>query len=314
MFSPITEYQKILRMDELIREGTFPSVEKLQEELEVNRRTIFRYRRLLIEDFNAPIEFDKNRNGYFYSVPSFSVNDISLNEDESFALQICKRISTMMFSGSVLYKNFQKGIESLSKRSSIVDREKGRAKSDRVQFAFDYQNMIFSQQKRQKNFEETLFSALENGQILKMNYKYSKTENDGETKIITEEIKVLPLMIVMHGLNWCVLVLKDSTFKNDFSDLDLDLNSFRILQIQKINSILETNIFVKNEISTQSSSMTETANTKGDIFNSGLSFNFKLTFPKIKNSPLRISLTANLDEDNEYYLEENEFRNAVEQD
>lgn len=50
-----------------IQRGSFPNVERLANLLEVNRRTVYRYLEMLKDDFGAPIAFDRQRGGYFFT-------------------------------------------------------------------------------------------------------------------------------------------------------------------------------------------------------------------------------------------------------
>lgn len=310
MDSPINEYLRLLKMDEMIRKGDFPSVEKIEKELEVNERTVFRYRNILIEEFNAPLKYDKKKKGYYYSIANFSINDITLNESESFALQICERFSNMIFSGSELFQNLKIGLESLKNRANLVDKNKGKETADRIQFAFDYENMTFLRQRRQSNFENLLINAIKNGQLLKFNYQYLKENENSE--VIREEIKAMPILMVMHELRWCILLILDSAFLNNFTNIELKKEHFRIIEVNNILSInpLKTEnakeIFFENTISTTGNSITETSFTKNNFQKSGLYFRFSISFSSIPIS-YKIFLTANLKENDEYEIDEEDF-------
>jgi len=79
---------RIFQIDEKIRSGTFPNSITLAEFLEVNSRTILRDLDYMRYYLDAPIEYDYNRKGYYYSEPNFYVKSIILTEGELFAVTL----------------------------------------------------------------------------------------------------------------------------------------------------------------------------------------------------------------------------------
>lgn len=58
---------RIIQIDEDIRSGMYPSVSYLMEKHGVSRRTILRDIEFLRERYNAPVEADRTRKGYYYT-------------------------------------------------------------------------------------------------------------------------------------------------------------------------------------------------------------------------------------------------------
>jgi predicted DNA-binding transcriptional regulator YafY len=52
-----------------IQKGAFPNAERLAALLEVSKRTVYRYLELLRDDFGAPLAFDRERGGYWFTEP-----------------------------------------------------------------------------------------------------------------------------------------------------------------------------------------------------------------------------------------------------
>ena len=61
------ELLRLHRIDNIIREGEYPSAKKLAEELEVSVRTINRDLDFLRDQYMAPLEYDPQKRGWFYT-------------------------------------------------------------------------------------------------------------------------------------------------------------------------------------------------------------------------------------------------------
>ena len=83
---------RILMIDEAIRSGFFPSIGKLAAKAEVTRRTIERDIEYLRDMYQAPIEYDSVKRGYFYSEPNFFIKSVMLTEGELFSIAIFDRL------------------------------------------------------------------------------------------------------------------------------------------------------------------------------------------------------------------------------
>ena len=64
---------RLLQLEKAIQTIPYPSVERLMKELEVSRRTILRDIDELKIYYNAPIEYDRSRKGYYYTDETFFV-------------------------------------------------------------------------------------------------------------------------------------------------------------------------------------------------------------------------------------------------
>jgi predicted DNA-binding transcriptional regulator YafY len=79
-------------IDEAIRSGAFPSISKLAKKAEVTERTIERDIEYLRDMYEAPIEYDRTRKGYYYSEPNFFIKSIVLTEGELFSIALFDRL------------------------------------------------------------------------------------------------------------------------------------------------------------------------------------------------------------------------------
>ena len=67
-----TQYKRLLELDKKIRAGEFPNRSTFSQEWEVSIKTVGRDIEYMRDQLNAPIEFDKQKNGYFYTDLSWS--------------------------------------------------------------------------------------------------------------------------------------------------------------------------------------------------------------------------------------------------
>lgn len=114
--------RRIRAIDIEIRSGTYPNTNDLAKKLEVGVRTISRDIEEMKLFYNAPIAFDRAKNGYYYTEDSFYIKDISLSEGELFSVALFERLLSG-YRNTPLEKHlrsvFRKIAESLSERATI---------------------------------------------------------------------------------------------------------------------------------------------------------------------------------------------------
>ena len=81
-----TKPLRLFKIEQAIQNLSYPSVARLEKELEVSRRTILRDIEELKLYYNAPIEYDRLRKGYYYSDNTYFVKNMMLTESEVFAI------------------------------------------------------------------------------------------------------------------------------------------------------------------------------------------------------------------------------------
>ena len=69
---------RIIQIDEDIRSGIYPGIQFLMEKYGVSRRTILRDIEFLRDRYQAPIECDRTRKGYYYTDPTFAIKNVLL--------------------------------------------------------------------------------------------------------------------------------------------------------------------------------------------------------------------------------------------
>lgn len=81
-----TQSERQIYIDQQIRKGTCPSAADLAARFECSERTIKRDIEFLRDRLNAPIQWNRSRNGYFYSEPTWGIRSLILSERELSAL------------------------------------------------------------------------------------------------------------------------------------------------------------------------------------------------------------------------------------
>ena len=78
----------IMKIDQSIINGEYPNVRKLNKKYgwSFSRSTIGRYIEILKNDYDAPIDYDFQKNGYYYTDPTFYLQRVMLNEGELLTL------------------------------------------------------------------------------------------------------------------------------------------------------------------------------------------------------------------------------------
>jgi len=77
---------RIIQIDKWIRSGAYPSVEQMMDEYGVSRRTILRDIEFLRDRYDAPVVADRTRKGYFYTDPTFMIQNVLLTEGDLFTV------------------------------------------------------------------------------------------------------------------------------------------------------------------------------------------------------------------------------------
>ena len=105
---------RIIQIDEEIRSGSYPNGTTLAKKFEVSRATIMRDIEFLRDRYNAPLEFDQSKNGYYYTDSTYFIQSVMLSEGELFT------VSTIMplleqYKNTPLEESFKKIMEKMTK-------------------------------------------------------------------------------------------------------------------------------------------------------------------------------------------------------
>jgi predicted DNA-binding transcriptional regulator YafY len=79
------QLERIFYIDASIRAGRYPNANQLAEELDVSKRVIFNDREFMINRLGAPIEFDWDRGGWWYTDTTWVLPNMMITEGELLA-------------------------------------------------------------------------------------------------------------------------------------------------------------------------------------------------------------------------------------
>ena len=80
-----SQFDRLLIIDNLLRNKKYPTTKELVEKLELSERQVQRLIKMMIDKFNAPIVKDGHENGLCYGLEGFSITNISCNAKVSFS-------------------------------------------------------------------------------------------------------------------------------------------------------------------------------------------------------------------------------------
>ncbi|MDB6018926.1 MAG: Helix-turn-helix, type 11 domain protein [Pedosphaera sp.] len=80
-----------MRIHSAIQSGKYPNASKLAREMEVSTKSIHRDLEFMRDRLNLPLEYDRNRFGYFYTQEVSSFPTLQVSEGELFALLVAEK-------------------------------------------------------------------------------------------------------------------------------------------------------------------------------------------------------------------------------
>lgn len=114
--------ERILRIHELVSQGSFPNAGTIATRLEVNRKTIQRDIRFMREEMEMPIEYDERRHGYHYTRPVHEFPFLKTTAEDLVGLILARNALQPMRGSEMeatLRSSFQRLQASLSDRVTI---------------------------------------------------------------------------------------------------------------------------------------------------------------------------------------------------
>ena len=205
---------RLLQIDEEIRSGKFPNATSLSKKIEVSSRTIQRDIEYMRDMYNAPIEFDTYKNGYYYTEENFYIKSVPLSEGELFSVALFDQLLEQ-------YRNtpLENDLRSVFKKIEMSLPNKITLDSSFLQnqttFIPDQMGII-----NPENFSK-VFSALKNRHVLDFEYRPLQ-----KTTWMTRRIN--PLHAVCQKGNWYVM-----GFCHDKKDI-------RVFNFSRIQNVTES--------------------------------------------------------------------------
>jgi predicted DNA-binding transcriptional regulator YafY len=109
------QLERIFEIDRQIRAGLYPKAEDIAQKLECSRRTIFEDKRFMVDRLGAPIEFDREQGGWYYTDPGWELPSISVDEGELLAFLLSIEVAQRHL-GTALESSLRSAIDKISKR------------------------------------------------------------------------------------------------------------------------------------------------------------------------------------------------------
>lgn len=144
-------------------------------------------------EHDAPIKFSKKNNGYYYSDPEFSINDVPLNEDDLQAIKFAAK-TLLQFRDVQMFKQFGSAIDKIVDRVAISEGANEEEVSQFVQFET-------SVSVGGGEYLTVLLNAIQKGVAVYFDYENFQS---GEVK----PRKVSPLLLKEYRNRW-YLISKD---------------------------------------------------------------------------------------------------------
>lgn len=115
--------KRIAVIDREIGEKRFPNKDRLASRLSVSTKTIQRDLDFMKYEYDAPIGFDKQRKGFYYTNPDFRLNPLQINASDFLAVAVTEKVleqyKNTPYSG--YFKNFYEKISNLFDGKLSVD-------------------------------------------------------------------------------------------------------------------------------------------------------------------------------------------------
>ena len=108
------QLERIFEIDRQIRAGAYPNAEKLAECLEVSRRVIFKDREFMLYRLGAPIEYDREKGGWYYTNEAWTLPNIMVSEGELLAFFLSVEVARK-YIGTALEGALRSAVEKFSR-------------------------------------------------------------------------------------------------------------------------------------------------------------------------------------------------------
>jgi len=106
--------ERILHIDRLLREQAYPSRRRIAEAFEVSVKTVERDLDYMRDRLGAPLEYDRQKRGYYYEEQGFYLPALYMREGDALALFLSHHVASA-WRGTPLAESAQKAWEQLSR-------------------------------------------------------------------------------------------------------------------------------------------------------------------------------------------------------
>ncbi len=209
---------RIIQIDEDIRSGIYPGIQFLMEKHGVSRRTILRDIEFLRDRYQAPIECDRRRKGYYYTDPTFAIKNVLLSEGDLFTVSTVMHLMEQ-YKNTPLENQFRHMMGKISELlPNQVSVDSGFLNKD-ISFISDPLPSI------EEGVFENIFEAIKTKQVLNFDYR-SVASAEYKSRVLN------PYHVLCQKGNWYV-------FGFDQRALPSQSSGRAFASLQKANSLQE---------------------------------------------------------------------------
>lgn len=108
-----SQYRRLVALDKLIRDRRFPNCLTFASDYEVSQKTVQRDVDYLRDQMGAPIEYDRERKGFHYTDPTWSLSTLPLTEGELLTVLLASRVAEQ-YRGSPVARSLHSVFKRLS--------------------------------------------------------------------------------------------------------------------------------------------------------------------------------------------------------
>ncbi len=107
------QLERIFEIDRRIRAGEYPNAAGIAEKLEVSKRVIYTDRAFMLDRLGAPLEYDREKGGWYYTEHTWVLPNIMVTEGELLAFFLSIEIARH-YLGTALESALRKAVEKIS--------------------------------------------------------------------------------------------------------------------------------------------------------------------------------------------------------
>ena len=130
----VPQFKRILYIHQQISDGKFPNCKSLADDLECSEMTIYRDKELLINQFNADIEFDYYKKGFYYSSP-FTLPLLETFTEKEIGVLATAKILLSHYKNTPIYEKAEQLINNICAYGDVCKYEKNFSFLNRIAVA-----------------------------------------------------------------------------------------------------------------------------------------------------------------------------------